>query len=174
MQEIWKEIKGYEGYYQISNLGKVKSLCRKIQNGNKFNLRKEIILKNSINSVGYYTVTLYKNNKSTVKLVHVLIAETFIPNPESKPQVNHIDGVKLNISVENLEWVTRSENIQHAYDTGLTKNKGESHYLSKITVADKSKIKELVKSGISQRKIAKQFGVNQSQISRINADKAWN
>lgn len=109
MQEIWKDIKEYEGLYQISNLGNVKSLKR-----NK-------LLKPIKDKDGYLCVTLYKMCKLKEKKVHRLVAQTFILNPENKPQVNHIDGNKQNNVVNNLEWCTRLENIEHAWKIGLMK-----------------------------------------------------
>ena len=118
LKEIWRDISEYEGLYQISNFGRVKSL----QKGN----RKEKILKNGIGSVGYLSVGLYKDGKARTANVHRLVAEAFIPNPLNKTQVNHKDGCKANPIVTNLEWVTPSENNKHAFATGLSKvwNKG--------------------------------------------------
>lgn len=105
MVETWKAIEGYEGLYEVSNLGRVKSLSR---------LRvKEHLLSQFKNHEGYKRVNLWKNNSSKKYSVHRLVAEAFIPNPESKPQVNHIDENKQNNSVENLEWVTAIENHNH-------------------------------------------------------------
>ena len=104
--EIWKDIENYSGYYQISSYGRV----RNVKTGN--------ILTGDINNIGYKRVCLYKNGKPHQKFVHRLIAEAFIP-PFTGQQVNHIDGDKLNNSVENLEWCTGSENMQHAYRNGL-------------------------------------------------------
>lgn len=113
MEEIWKKIEKYEDY-EVSNLGRIKSLKR---NNNK-------ILKQKPNKFGYLIVGLFNNaNKNKKMLVHRLVAEAFIPNPLSKPQVNHIDGNKQNNNVNNLEWCTNSENQIHAYKTGLKKNK---------------------------------------------------
>ena len=118
--EIWKDIKGYEGSYQISNRGLVKSL-----NFNHTN--KEKILKDKINRKGYRYVTLYCNSKAKYMSIHRLVAEAFILNPNNMPQVNHIDGNKGNNTVENLEWCTEKENVQHAIKTGLLKPYGSNN-----------------------------------------------
>lgn len=107
MKEIWKDIEGYEGLYQISNLCNVK----KISSGR--------ILKQCKNAYGYLKVGLNKNGKQKVFCIHTLVARAFIPNPENKSQVNHKDGNKTNNNINNLEWVTQQENLAHAFKTGL-------------------------------------------------------
>lgn len=111
--EVWKDIRGYEGIYQISNLGRIKSLHRDCRNGRILNPAK--------NNSGYLRVALSNNGKIRYDSIHRLVAEAFISNPKKLPEVNHIDGNKLNNSVENLEWVTKGENQIHAYKTGLRK-----------------------------------------------------
>ena len=101
--EIWEDIEGYEGIYQVSSLGKVKSL-------NFNHTKKEKILKPFFNRDGYLSVNLYKEGKRKQYLVHRLVAKVFIPNPENKLEVNHKDEDKTNNKVENLEWVTSKEN----------------------------------------------------------------
>lgn len=113
MKEVWKDIEGYEGKYQISNLGRVKALDFK-------RTKKERIMKPHINTSGYLAINLYKNAKFKTYRIHRLIAQAFISNPENKPCINHIDGNKLNNSIDNLEWCTHRENTIHAIKTGLS------------------------------------------------------
>ena len=111
MTEIWKPVVGYLGFYEISNLGRVKSL--------KDNLGRdrELILKPQKRKDGYFTIEL----KRSTKFLHRIVAEAFIPNPENKPQVNHKDSNRENNQTGNLEWVTASENILHGYKYGNIK-----------------------------------------------------
>ena len=111
--EIWKDIKDFEGYYQISNLGNLRSI-RSCHGNYQEKLRKPFKRKE-----GYVSTNLYKDKVNTYKLIHRLVAETFIKNPEDKATVNHIDGDKSNNCLCNLEWATPAENIAHAFDTGL-------------------------------------------------------
>ena len=97
MKEIWKDISGFENYYQVSNLGRVKSLSRQIYNGKGYYTSSEKILKDHVITNGYIQVELKKDNKRYLKLVHRLVAETFIPNLKNLPQINHIDGNKQKI-----------------------------------------------------------------------------
>lgn len=120
MEEIWKDIKGFEGYYQISNLGRAKALERKVKNGNRIIIRKGHILK-QYKRGKYYSVNLNKNGINKLYTVHRLVAEAFIPNPENKPTVNHKNPVTDDLcdnTVENLEWATYSENNKYAYKIG--------------------------------------------------------
>lgn len=115
--EIWKDIVGYEGLYQVSNLGRVKSLPRATTNGK--------ILKVQVNRLNKYCyVALCRDNKKMFKRVHILVANAFLGANPNKLQVNHIDGNKENNNVYNLEYCTQSENMKHAYLTGLEKPKG--------------------------------------------------
>lgn len=120
--EIWKDIYGYEGHYQVSNLGNVKALYREFT-GKDGQLKKypERILKPELLGTGslkYKRVSLSKDHKVKRYFVHVLVAQTYIHNPEHKPYVNHIDNDGLNNKASNLEWVTHSENMLHAQTQG--------------------------------------------------------
>lgn len=124
-EEIWKDVDDYDGFYQVSNLGNIRSFLTK-KYRTRTSLPKSIIPFNrrvSIKNSGYLTVDLsglgkFKNKKWSV---HRLVALHFIPNPDNKPDVNHLDGNKLNNCVNNLQWSTKSENSQHMWDSGLIK-----------------------------------------------------
>ena len=112
MTEIFKTIKGYDGKYQISNLGRVKSLARK-------GVKRDRILKASIASDGYPGVAVFINSKAFRLSIHRLLGEYFIPNPENKKTINHKNGIKTDYRLVNLEWSTQLENNLHALSTGL-------------------------------------------------------
>lgn len=117
--EVWKDIKGFEGIYQISSHGRIKSFKKN---------KKGYILSNRNKNGWYLNVVLTsKDNWRSVK-IHRLVAESFIPNPDNKPEVNHKDGDKQNNKVENLEWVTESENMNHAINMNPNIVKGMNHY----------------------------------------------
>lgn len=123
IKEEWKDISGYEGRYQISNMGRVKSLPRIIKNGIGECHKKGRILKPQKAVKGYIRVTLCNEEYCKPFKIHRLVAEHFIPNPENKPQVNHINGDKTDNRVDNLEWCTNGENQLHAYKLGLKTKK---------------------------------------------------
>lgn len=166
--EIWKDIKGYEGLYQVSNYGNFKSLQRKVAynhsytNDRMFRIKKEKIMKPGI-SRGYRCVNLSSNNKSKTHRCCRIVAETFIPNKENKPQINHINGIKTDDKVENLEWVTNSENMIHAVKTGLLKIKyGKDRDNSrKVKCLITGKVFDTIKDA------AKELNVSPSHLSRV-------
>lgn len=124
IEEVWKPVKGYEGIYEVSNIGRVKS-CERIvtrSNGRKINFP-EKIMKPSINHKGYEVIDLRKNGKRECGFVHRLVGKAFIKNPDNKKQINHKNGVKRDNNVDNLEWVTNKENVIHAYKNNLNNNR---------------------------------------------------
>lgn len=112
MTEIWKDIEGYEGLYQVSNMGRIKSL--KYNNGSTIYDRELIRKPNQLKN-GYCNIILNKNGKAKAYRIHRLVAKAFVPNPENKDQINHINMIKNDNRAENLEWVTGSENMLKCY-----------------------------------------------------------
>ena len=124
MTEIWKDIQGYEGFYQISNLGNVKSLERVIDKGNGIlQHRKERIMNKRESVDGYYIAKLNVNKKSKSIAIHILVARHFIDNPNNYPEVNHKDCNRKNNQVDNLEWCTHQQNVEHSKQLGHYKTK---------------------------------------------------
>lgn len=133
-KEIFVSIEGYEGLYEVSNYGQIKSLSKKVGQGKGY-YTKERILKVAVDRCGYHYVNLSNKDLQKKHKVHRLVAKAFVENPERKPQVNHIDGNKINNYFENLDWCTQEENMQHAYKIGLQKPiKGEKNVLSKSII----------------------------------------
>lgn len=166
MKEEWKEIKGFEGAYMISNTGKVLSIPRR---GTK--QRKPALRALSLNHDGYVKVRLLYKGKDETARVHRLVAEAFIPNPEGKETVNHIDGNKENNNVDNLEWADRHEQLQHAYVNNLKKPmKGENNPWAKLTEEQVAAIRrEYVRNSKDHGTVAlgRKYGVNNSTIGLI-------
>lgn len=123
--KVWKEIPGWEGYYEISSLGFIRGVKRKIRTGNTERYAYQKLLSTRLNNWGYWEVRLSKDGITTTQFVHRLLALTYISNPLGKQFVNHVNGNKADNRLENLEWVTHSENIQHAFDNNLIANRGK-------------------------------------------------
>ena len=159
----WEDIKGYEGIYNINTKGDVKSV------------RNNKILKQFTTKCGYKSVELNLNGKAKKFLIHRLVAETFITNSNNKPHVNHKDGNKSNNDVSNLEWVTRSENMHHAYDNNLAP-KGEKNVASKLKEWQVKWIKSNYIKGdeeFGQSALGRKFNVDRKAIASIVNGKTW-
>lgn len=172
-KEVWKPIKGFEGLYEISNFGRVKSLARKPGKGiNKQHLI-DTIKKQSQNQYGYRQVGFQIGKKHYCKQVHRLVSEAFIKNPKNKPCVNHKDGNKQNNHITNLEWCTYKENSQHAFRIGICDHRrGESCYNSTLKEYQVRKIKTLYPK-YTYNEIAKIFNVGSGVIWNIINGKNW-
>jgi hypothetical protein len=168
--EIWKDIIGYEGQYQVSNLGRVRSLLNNIRS-----LRKEpLIRKLRIGKSGYYYLNIFKNQELKTLKPHRLVAEYFIDKIYGKDYVNHIDGDKLNNKYTNLEWVTPKENYDHSVLIGKQNPIGSSNHNSKLKDIDVLEIRRLYENKkYNQTQLAKKYSVTQRCISLIVRKEAW-
>lgn len=172
--EIWKDIPGYEGFYQASTLGRIKSVTRTVnRRGNTTRIVYERILITMSDGKGYQLVNLNKYNVSTTHTVHRLILSTFVENTENKPQVNHINGIKDDNKLINLEWSTVSENGLHAYKNGLQISaKGEKVNGSKLKDEQVLEIRKIGKSK-SLKELSNIYNISISTISMIINNKIW-
>ena len=165
--EIWKDIEGYKNIYQVSNLGRLKSLKREINwYGGRTRIIPEKIIKVKFNGFGYKMHSLSRHGKNKYVSLHRLIALAFIPNPENEKCINHIDGNKLNNSLENLEWCSYSHNTKHAYAAGLI-----SKSKRRLPNCLKFFMKSLFNKGYSKLKISKILNCSLSTVIR-NLQKA--
>ena len=114
-KEIWEDIKNYEGFYQVSNIGRIESLEREVWNGKVYYLTQEKILIHRLTKAGYCRVQLYKNGLSKDRYIHELVATHFLVNIDNYKEVNHKNGIKSDNRVENLEWCNRTQNGLHSY-----------------------------------------------------------
>lgn len=162
MTEIWKDVKGFEGLYRVSNTGKVLSLPRNGTNGS--------IRKQSIDKDGYKQIILFKDNKKYYKRVHRLVAEAFIPNLKEKPEINHLNNNRKDNRVENLEWCTNKENLEYSH-----KQKRQRINAKPIKAINKDL--NLVLYFKSEREASRFLSIKQYKISRYlnnkNELKGW-
>lgn len=175
--EEWRDVPGYVGKYQISSLGRVKSLSRRMRANTGYYISRERIFK-KYNNRGYEEIKLYSGDDTFKNVqVHRLVAQSFISNPNNYPQINHIDGNPRNSRVENLEWCTNSMNTKHAYDTGLKdpKNyKGSGNPCSKITEQTVLDIREDRNSGkYSLDQLSEKYNLRKNHISLITNRRIW-
>lgn len=165
-QEIWRPVVGYEGLYEVSNMGRVKSLYRSfLRKDNWPMVVNERILKQQHNADGYLCVTLSKDCKGKKFSVHVMVGEVWVEKPavidNEKLELNHIDGNKLNCLYSNLEWVSHHDNMEHAWKNNLCKSN------SKISKEQLQEIFDLRQRGISYSNISKDVKVSRTHVIQI-------
>lgn len=190
--EIWIDIKRYEGVYQISNYGKIRSLDRYIEQlnsdgypYNRFIKGRELSL-NRTNGNGYRIVMLgngYRNQPKNNEYIHILVAKHFIPNQENKPTVNHIDGDKTNNHVSNLEWATQQEQMKHAFENNLNniieyasgkQLKGSECTQARLTELQAKEIYKLANSSkYTDKQIGNLYGVSRKTVNQIKNKQTW-
>lgn len=172
INEIWKPIVGFEGFYETSSLGRIKSLPRIVPVTNRI-LKNERILKLSQDKDGYYFINLKKNKKNFNLFIHRLVAMAFIPNPNNKSTVNHKNGIKTDNTIENLEWCTDLENYRHAESMDLINCKYERNGNSKLTWKDVNLIRNYPYNKNILSFLSKKFNVSKSHVFNIRKGKAW-
>lgn len=159
----WEPVRGFEEYYLVSPRGQI------------YSIRRGIILSTFI-SAGYEQTELNVSGKHYKRLIHRLVAEAYIPNPNNLPCVNHIDGDPLNNEVSNLEWCTYSENMVHASQHGLLRTVGENQHSSKLTEKDVRYIRSVYRKGdlnYGSSALGRKFGVDHKAIHSVVTGKTW-
>lgn len=159
MEEIWKDIEGYKGSYQVSNLG---------------GFKKDGILQKGYISSGYKCFSLTKDGVRKAGFIHKLMAQAFIPNPKNYKVVNHKNGVKTDNFLDNFEWCNKSHDVKEAYRLGLLVfkgRKGESNPMHKLSDFDILLIRKELSSGKTQKEITRDFRISQAQVSFIKNNK---
>lgn len=179
----WRPVPDFEGMYAVSSCGRVRSLAREVIQRGPHKVTRYIVqsrvMRSCVTSTGYRMVSLSRAGKVKMFYVHRLVAMAFIPNPENKPQVNHIDGDRQNNLVENLEWVDARGNYLHAVSLwGPRKSpnpsRGESHYRAKLTWPQVRAIRKMAASGkYTKTKIAAKFGITDANVYSIVVYKTW-
>lgn len=174
MQEVWKAVQGYNGAYEVSTQGNVRSTDRFVNVWFGTRLIKGRQLLDWILPCGYKCVALCNHSKKNTLYIHRLVAFEFVDGYSDGLVVNHKDGDKLNNLVENLEWVTYSGNANHAFRTGLkVSQKGEAASAAKLKESEVLKIRDLLKHGAAHIDIAQMFNISYSVVSAIKTRRTW-
>lgn len=170
--EIWLPIEGYEGVYNISNFSRIKSLFResgKPLKGNGKRFWKEKILKHQ-KGANYPVIRLTKLGIQSNHIIHILLATAFIQNPNNLPVLNHKNGDKYDLTLDNLEWTTSKENTAHAFRTGLMSHKGIKNANCKFS---EDVILEIFNSDLPYKEISEKFGIARNSVSQIKNGGRW-
>lgn len=170
-KEEWKDIKGYEGFYKVSNLGNIKSVDRIIKRKTSEMKIKGRQMSQCLGNSGYPMINLCINGSCKRHLVHRIVATAFLSNPLNKAYVNHIDGNKQNTNLKNLEWSTPKENSIHAHVNGLANvGRGEKQHSSKLTV---DKVKYIRESSKTIKELSMMFNVSKQAIRDVKMKRSW-
>ncbi|GAC1491039.1 MAG: hypothetical protein NVS1B13_20960 [Flavisolibacter sp.] len=164
--EIWRDVVGYEGLYAVSNLGRMKRLLKLSKAGHCL---AEKVCRDTIRN-GYFVSSIRKGKGVVVEYRHRLIAIAFVSNPLQLPIVNHKDGIKTNNRIENLEWVTHSQNTKHAFAANLMSHKGTNNSQCKLT---EEQAREIKHSDLPSRYLSEKFGVGMDNIRAIQRGSKW-
>jgi hypothetical protein len=171
--EEWRNISGYEGFYQISNFGRVKSIAKK-RTGKTYPYKIPHIRIASVNRGGYLQIGLHKGDKKKTVLIHRLVLQEFSKISGDGLDCNHINGIKTDNRLENLEWATRKENILHSINVLGNSRRGEHSSSAKLTWLDVNNIRDLYRSThITQKEISNMYNVSRSLICEILSKKRW-
>ncbi len=172
--EVWTDIESFEGFYRLSNMGRVESLEREVRLGCNTRILSRKILIPGDDKVGYLSVVLHKEGIGKRVLLQRLVGHYFIPNPDNLPEVNHKWGNKWDNRACALEWSTRSNNMKHAFATGLKQPmRGSKQGRSKLKEHEVLEIRELLKNDVMQKDIAKLFNVKSVIICQIKKGTRW-
>lgn len=176
MIEVWKPLPKYNNCYEVSNLGRVRSIKRLVKGSRgSLQIKPSVVLTPRTKANGYQSVHIRLDGTNSYPLVHRLVATVFLPNDNNLPQVNHKDGNKLNNRVENLEWCSASQNMKHAFELGLAPSGGRSH-LAKLSFGEVLAIKSEYVRGSKDFGIvalARKYGISKSMISLIVREEKW-
>lgn len=172
--ENWKAIAGYEGYYEVSDTGKIRSVDRVVINRGFPQRLKGVTLRHNLNQNGYPYVIICKNGKTKCQCIHKAVAAAFVDNPDGRRVINHKDGNKQNNNASNLEWTTSLENNLHALRTGLrVPTRGEKQGKSVLKEHQVYEIRRRADSGESVKKLAQEFGVKEAAVSAVKHRRTW-
>lgn len=174
MKEKWLPVKEYEGIYEVSNLGRVRSLKRYVVGRDGMRFIRGRHLRPSLNTKGYPFINLWKNNNGKSTGIHRIVAIAFCENPDSLKEVNHIDSTPINNRSDNLEWCSHLQNMQHSVRAGRTKAVTNPKRAQKLTINDVVKIRGLrTEEGLSYAKIGRRFNLAPETTRQICLGNQW-